>query len=112
MLRISDKRRLENELASTMQEVALAMLLYSDSEPEEVLDSESECGGDSDSNYDLLGTLASRTMRYPAHDISTGALTARQAGFQSMTPFLNVSSTLIKALWLVSACTERAFLFL
>ena len=37
MLRISDERRLENELASTMQEVALAMLLDSDSEPEEVL---------------------------------------------------------------------------
>ena len=48
MLCISDKRRLENELASTMQEAAFAMLLDLDSEPEEVLDSD----------YDLLGTLA------------------------------------------------------
>ena len=62
MLRVSDKRRLENELASTMQEVALAMLLDSDSEPEEDLDSESKCEEDSDSDYDLLGTLV------PAHD--------------------------------------------
>ena len=33
MPRITDKRRLENELVSTMEEVALAMLLDSDSEP-------------------------------------------------------------------------------
>ena len=51
MPRISDKRRLENELASTMEVVALAMLLDSDS------DSETE-----EDYYDLLDTLAT------AHD--------------------------------------------
>ena len=57
MPRISDKRRLENEPASRMQEVALAMPLDSDSGPEEDLDSEPEGYSDSD-YYGLLGALA------------------------------------------------------
>ena len=36
MPRISEKRLLENEIASTIEVVALAMLLESDSESEEV----------------------------------------------------------------------------
>ena len=36
MPRISEKRRLENEIASTMEANTLAMLLESDSESEEV----------------------------------------------------------------------------
>ena len=61
--RISDKCRLENELASTMQEVAIAMLLDSDSDPEDS-DSDSEEGSDSDSeedsdsDYGLLAMVA------------------------------------------------------
>ena len=35
MPRISEKRRIENQLASTMEAVTLAMLLDSDSESEE-----------------------------------------------------------------------------
>ena len=50
MLRASDKRLLKNEIASIMEDVALAMLLGSGSEFEE--DSEE------DSAYDLLSTLA------------------------------------------------------
>ena len=42
-----------------MQEVALAMLLDSDSEPDSKDDLDSESEGNSDSNYyDLLGALA------------------------------------------------------
>ena len=48
MPRISEKRQLENEIASTIEAVTLAMLLESDSESEEV-----EGGYE-----DLLGTLA------------------------------------------------------
>ena len=107
MPRISGKRRFENELASTMQDVALTMLLDSDSEPEEDLDSEFE-GTQTRTTMTCLAHWPSRTMRYPAHDISTGALAARQAGFQSKRPFLNISNTLIEALWLISACTVRA----
>ena len=44
MPRISDKRRLENELVPTMEEVALAMILASDSEPASEEDSVSEFG--------------------------------------------------------------------
>ena len=48
MPRISEKRRLENELASTMEGATLAMLLDSDSESEEV----------EEDYHDLLSTLA------------------------------------------------------
>ena len=48
MPRISEKRQLENEIASTIEVVALAMLLDSDSESEEV-----------EEDYDdLISTLA------------------------------------------------------
>ena len=48
MPRTSEKRRLENELASTMEGATLAVLLDSDSESEEV----------EEDYYDLFSTLA------------------------------------------------------
>src|SRR5438045_7432362 len=94
MPRISEKRRIENQLASTIEAVALVMLLDSDSESEEAEED------------DLLSWF-SRTIQYPTHDTSVEALEALQGGCQSMKQLLSTSYTLTEASWLISACTER-----
>ena len=99
MPRISDKRRLENELASTIEEVALVMLLDSDSEPEE----------DSDYN-DLLSTLA------PHDTISDSRYLYRGTqGFSGQLPIEEAIAEYLKypyQSFLADFLTKRAFGFL